>query len=185
VDRFSCKDAKGLSAGHNCAIDHGFLRLALLTLQRIALSALALVTLATATMTECRAADDDIIFTAVISDDEQSSPTESPGIGFAEVRLERATLKITWKVTYKDLTSPPIEAGLYGPEYVGGNAGLLVDLAPKGFGSPLEGSAVLSDGTFQYLITTRVYVNIKTKKFPEGELRGHLRRQRSKEPTTN
>jgi hypothetical protein len=125
------------------------------------------------------AADDDIIFTAGLTDDDQSIPTESPGKGFAEVRLERATLKLTWKITYENLTSPVTMAGIYGPENVGGNAGQVVNLAPKGnFKSPIEGSEVLSDGVFQYLITGRVYVNIHTTKYKEGELRGQLRRQR-------
>ena len=126
-----------------------------------------------------RAADDDIIFTATLSDEDQSIPTVSPGKGIAEVRLERATLKLTWKVTFEDLTSPPTIAGLYGPENVGGNAGQIVDLAPKGnIKSPIEGSTILSDGSFQYLITGRVYVNIHTTKYKDGELRGQLRRQR-------
>lgn len=126
------------------------------------------------------AADDDIVFTAVLTPDEQSIPTYSPGTGFAEVRLERETLKITWKVTYKDTTSPVIAAGLHGPENVGANAGQVVDLAPNGnFKSPIEGSTVLADGIFQYLITTRMYVNLMTTKYKDGELRGHLRRVRT------
>jgi hypothetical protein len=125
-----------------------------------------------------RAADDDIIFTAALSPDEQSAPTYSPATGFAEVRLERATLKITWKVTYKDTTSPVIAAGLYGPENAGGNAGQVVDFAPSGLKSPMQGSTILSDGVFQYLITGRVYVNIHTTKYKDGELRGQLRRIR-------
>ncbi len=124
------------------------------------------------------AADDDIVFTAMLTDDEQSVPTESTGSGFAELRLERATLKLSWTITYKNLTSPPTAAGLYGPENVGGNAGLVVDLANGKLGSPITGSTVLSDGVFQYLITGRVYVNIHTQHYKAGELRGQLRRQR-------
>ena len=125
-----------------------------------------------------RAADDDIVFTATVTADDQSIPTESPGIGQAEVRLERATLKITWNVTYRGLTSAAVSAGLYGPENVGANAGRIVDLAVNGLKSPLRGSKLLSDGEFQYLITGRVYVNIHTRKYPDGELRGQLRRRR-------
>ncbi len=127
-----------------------------------------------------RAADDDIIFKATLSADDQSIPTESPGTGLLEVRLERATLKITWKLSYQGLTSPPVAAGLYGPENVGGNAGQVVNLGVNGLRSPIEGSTVLSDGVFNYLITGRVYANLHTTKYKEGELRGQLRRQRKK-----
>ena len=143
-------------------------------------AALILGILGCLTTTVALAADDDIIFTAKLTDNDESTPTESPGEGFAEVRLERATLKITWKVTYHGLTSKPILAGLYGPENVGANAGQFVNLAEHGLASPLQGSKVLSDGEFQYLITTRVYVNIHTTRYRDGELRGQLRRQRKR-----
>lgn len=134
-----------------------------------------------------RAADDDIYFVAKLTPDEQSAPTYSDASGFAEFWLERETLKLRWKVVFKDLAGPVIEAGLYGPENVGGNAGIVVDLAADGAGlkSPIEGSTVLSDGAFQYLITTRVYVNILTKKWPAGELRGQVRRTPKNEAPTN
>jgi len=128
-----------------------------------------------------QAADDDIIFAAVLTDNEQSIPTESPGKGTIVARLERATLKLSWTVTFENLTSTPIEAGLYGPENVGANAGQVIDLTggKRPIQSPITGSTVLSDGVFQYLITTRVYANIHTTKYKEGELRGQLRRQRT------
>lgn len=136
--------------------------------------------LAALTSLPATAADDDIIFAAELTDDDQSIPTESPGKGYAEVRLERATLKLTWKITFSGLTSKPIAAGLYGPENVGANAGQFLDLATRGLTSPLVGSKVLTDGESQYLITGRVYVNIHTTRYKDGELRGQLRRQRPK-----
>lgn len=125
------------------------------------------------------AADDDIIYTAVLSDEDQSTPTYSPGKGFAELRLERATLKLSWKITYQGLTSPPIAAGLYGPENVGANAGQVVDLGTRGLRSPIVGSAIISDGVLGYLTTGRIYVNIHTHRYKDGELRGQVRRQRA------
>ena len=142
------------------------------------LFALALLLLPAAAPSGAWAADDDIVFTATLSDNEQSVPTYSPGSGFAEFRLERATLKLSWKVTYQNLTSPPVAAGLYGPENVGANAGQVVDLAHGKLKSPITGSTILSDGVFQYLITGRVYVNLHTTRYPDGELRGQLQRQR-------
>ncbi len=132
------------------------------------------------TLPRAETAEDDIVFTAALTADDQSIPTESPATGLAEVRLERATLKITWKVTYRGLTSRPTVAGLYGPENVGANAGQVVNLGVRGLTSPITGSLVLSDGVFQYLITGRAYVNIHTTRYPQGELRGQLRRQRKR-----
>lgn len=125
------------------------------------------------------AANDDIVYTAVLSDEDQSTPTYSPGKGFAEFRLERATLKLSWKITYQGLTSPPIAAGLYGPENVGANAGQVVDLGTRDLRSPIIGSAIISDGVLGYLTTGRVYINIHTRRYKDGELRGQLRRQRT------
>jgi len=123
------------------------------------------------------AADDDIIYTAVLSDEDQSTPTYSPGKGYAELRLERATLKLSWRITFQGLTSAPIAAGLYGPENVGANAGQVVDLGTRGLKSPIVGSTIISDGVVGYLTTGRVYVNIHTTRYRNGELRGQLRRQ--------
>lgn len=125
-----------------------------------------------------QAADDDILFRATLTDNEQSTPTYSPGNGIAEFRLERATLKLSWKVTYQNTTSPVIAAGLYGPENVGANAGLVVDLANGKLKSPITGSTVLSDGVFQYLVTGRIYANLHTTRYKDGELRGQLLRVR-------
>lgn len=146
----------------------------------LALSALAVLTISQAAIPRAESAEDDIIFAANLTPDDESTPTESPATGYAEVRLERATLKLTWKVTYRGLTSKPIAAGLYGPENVGANAGQVVNLGVRGLASPIQGSEVLSDGVFQYLITGRVYVNIHTTRYKDGELRGQLRRQRKR-----
>ena len=81
----------------------------------LALCASCLLSAATA-----EAADDDIVYAATLTADDQSTPTESPGKGYAELRLERATLRLTWKVTYQGLTSRITAAGLYGPEINGG-----------------------------------------------------------------
>ncbi len=143
-------------------------------------AALALGVLSLLTVSRAQTAEDDIVFAATLTPDEQSTPTDSPGTGYAELRLERATLKLSWTVTYKGLTSKIIGVGLYGPENVGANAGQVVNFGAHGLASPVRGSEVLSDGVFQYLITGRVYVNLHTVRYKDGELRGQLRRQRKR-----
>jgi hypothetical protein len=119
-----------------------------------------------------------IIFYADLSADEESAETDSPGAGRFECSLERKTLMLSWTVTYKDLTSPATSAAIHGPQTPGGEAGVLIDLAPKGVASPITGSVVLNEGELEYLLTGRMYVNIDTKQYPAGELRGQLSRQR-------
>ncbi|HEY6645029.1 CHRD domain-containing protein [Povalibacter sp.] len=118
-----------------------------------------------------------IRFVAEMSADEQSAYTESPGIGRAEFVLERATLRLTWTVTFSKLTSAPIGIAIHGPQAPGGNAGVLVEMSPNGVQNPLKGSAVLTDGQLEYLLTGRMYVNLRTQKYQAGELRGQIMRQ--------
>jgi hypothetical protein len=128
------------------------------------------------------AAADDIQYACDLSADEESAETYSPGKGHADFTIERESLKFSWKVTYQDLTSPPVSAGLYGPDRPGGNAGFQINLAPQGLKSPLIGTKVLNDGELQYLVTGRMYVNIVTTKYKDGELRCQVTRQRPKAP---
>jgi hypothetical protein len=122
-----------------------------------------------------------IHFYADLSAGEQSAITDSPALGRAEFILERATLRLSWVVTYSDLTSAPTAAGLHGPQTPGGNAGLLVDIAESGLGSPIKGSTIISDGELDYILTGKVYVNLRTVKYDLGELRGQIMRKRPSE----
>jgi hypothetical protein len=119
-----------------------------------------------------------IKFSASLSADEQSAPTESPGSGQAEFVLDRPTQRLDWTITYSGLTSNAVAAHAHGPQTPGGNAGVLFDLAPEGMKSPLKGSRKINDGELEYLLTGRIYVNIHTTKLPAGELRGQMMRQR-------
>ena len=42
----------------------------------------------------------------------------------------------------------------------------------------MEGSVTLNEGQLEYLLTGRMYVNLHTVKYPNGEIRGQLSRQR-------
>ena len=123
-----------------------------------------------------------IVFTAELSSYEESAVTDSPGIGHLECSLEPSTLKFSWKLTYTGLTSAVTNAAFHGPQIPGGEAGVLINLGPHGLKSPIEGSVILDEGQLEYLLIGRIYVNIKTVKFPVGEIRGQLARQRPKRP---
>ena len=109
---------------------------------------------------------------------EESSVTNSPGTGHIEFTLDRKTLRLSWKLTYSGLTSQPTSVSLHGPQTPGGNAGVVLNLSPKGVTSPMEGEATINDGVLAYLVSDRLYVNLFTTKYTEGELRGQLKRRR-------
>lgn len=121
-----------------------------------------------------------ISFYADLSADEQSAVTESPGLGRADLVLKRSTLELTWKITFNDTTSPATGIHIHGPQTPGGEAGVVVDLAPEGMTNPLEGSTTLSEGTLIYLVQDRLYINLHTTGYPAGELRGHIKKARPK-----
>jgi hypothetical protein len=120
-----------------------------------------------------------IAFYADLSADEESAVTESPGSGRVDFVLERATLKLTWKATYQKLTSQPMGLHIHGPQTPGGEAGILIDLAPKGMTPLIAGSSVLNEGLLAYLVQDRLYVNLHSAKYPQGELRGPVKKART------
>ena len=119
-----------------------------------------------------------IYFYADMNADEESAVTESPGVARADFVLERSTLKLSWRLTYSDTTSTATGVHIHGPQTPGGEAGIVVDLAPDGMTNPIEGSAILTEGTMIYLVQDRLYVNLHTTSYPAGELRGHVKKAR-------
>jgi len=119
-----------------------------------------------------------IHFSADMSDAPQRKPTFSPGVGRADFKLDRDTLKLYWTVTYADLTADPVGLHLHGPVPAEGAAPIMFDLAAHAFRSPVKGEKILSEGQVAYLVQNLVYINLHTSKYPEGELRGPVRRIR-------
>lgn len=120
-----------------------------------------------------------IRFFADLSADEESAVTESPGAGRVDFVLDRRTLRLTWKVTFRRLTTPPTGLHVHGPQTPGGEAGILFELAPpRGLRDGASGEKILDDGLLGYLVQDRLYVNLQTRKYPVGELRGPVRKAR-------
>jgi hypothetical protein len=119
-----------------------------------------------------------IRFFATLSADGQRAPTVSAGVGQAHFVLDRDTLKFSWRVSFDDLTSPPVALRIHGPLPAEGEAPALFDIAPEGFRSPVEGERILSVGEVTYLVSNSLYINVLTKKYPDGEIRGRVRKLR-------
>ena len=121
-----------------------------------------------------------IHFRATLSADGQRAPTASTGVGRADFVLERDTLKLSWSVSFDNLTSPPVALRIHGPVPAEGEAPALFDVAPEGFRSPVKGERTLSVGEVTYLVHNSLYINLLTTKYPDGEIRGRVRKLRPK-----
>jgi hypothetical protein len=116
-------------------------------------------------------------FHADISSEEEVKVKPSNGIGTADITVDLATLKMNFRVAFKDLTSEPTHIALHGAGVRGVDAPVLVDLAPKGIKNPLEGTTTITDVQLQYLLNREVYISIETRKYNEGEIRGWFERR--------
>lgn len=118
-----------------------------------------------------------VMFYAELSADEQAATTVSKGRGRAEFSLDRATTRLDWRVTATALDSTVLGVAIHGPQRMGTNAGVQIDLAPQGVRAVLVGSAVLTEAQLDYLLAGRMYVNVRTRRYPAGELRGQIQRR--------
>jgi hypothetical protein len=100
-------------------------------------------------------------------------PTTSTGTGTADIDYDKATKKLTWKLTYQGLSGPATAGHFHGPAEPGKNAGVAVAI-PNATSSPVEGSATLTDAQAADLEAGKYYVNVHTAANPGGEIRGQV-----------
>jgi len=119
-----------------------------------------------------------ILFFADLSADAQAAPTESRGIGRADFVLERENLNLSWRLTFRNLTTEPVGVHIHAPVSPGSEAPVLFDMAPGGISAPVEGERILTLGEVAYLVQNLMYVNLHTFRYPAGELRGAVKKAR-------
>lgn len=100
-------------------------------------------------------------------------PVATPGMGEAEIWLNKQTNLLKWKVTYSGLTGPATMAHLHGPAAAGVNAGVVVPFATP-VTSPIEGQATITPAQAKELTSGLWYVNIHTAANRGGEIRGQV-----------
>ena len=141
-----------------------------------AMRALAVLSLALSARS-ARAQNKTRSFHVDLTSDEQPKVTVSPGSGRLDVNVDTETLKMNYRVVFQNLTSRVTGIHLHGPCWKGDLAPAILDLAPRGMATPLQGSMILTEGQLQYMLNGEIYLNIKTQRCPEGEIRGQFQRR--------
>ena len=98
---------------------------------------------------------------------------DSKGSGMLSATYDTASKKLTYTVTYKDLSGPAAAAHFHGPADAKTNAGVVVpvkDMAP----GTLKGEATLTDAQAADLQAGKWYFNIHTAANKGGEIRGQV-----------
>lgn len=109
-------------------------------------------------------------FAVPLSGNSEVPPNPSEGSGIANVVVDADARTIAWTITAQSLSGDPTAAHFHGPADPGQNAGPIVDISQ----SIAQGQAILTDQQLADLLTGKVYINIHTAQYPDGELRGQV-----------
>ena len=115
-------------------------------------------------------------FSTELSGQSQVPAVDTKGSGTADFRYNAGTHKLSWSISYKDLSSDVVGAHIHSGA-AGANGKVLVSLTKKGSmenPSPIKGSATLTEDQAKELMSGNTYVNVHTKDHGSGEIRGQI-----------
>ncbi len=107
----------------------------------------------------------------------QESPTnQSPATGIANVTYDKSTRKLTYIITYENLSGNPTMGHIHGSAPRGSNAGVLFPFKslPAATSGAITGSETLTAQQEEDLLNGLFYFNIHTIAHPGGEIRGQI-----------
>ena len=113
---------------------------------------------------------DSVTLTAKLVPAPGAPPT---GLGHVVANYNPSTLMLTWHVTYAGLSGPVLAAHFHGPATPGKDAPPVIFFQPP-LASPIDGSQKLTLDQVSQLLGGLYYVNVHTKAFPNGEIRGQV-----------
>ena len=103
-----------------------------------------------------------------------ASGVKSQGSGHMTGSYSTVTHRLKWHVVYKELTSFLTMAHFHGPAQPGQNAPVLVPIVQSFHPSPMDGSKKITASEAKTILDGMSYVNLHTKKYPMGEIRGQV-----------
>lgn len=103
----------------------------------------------------------------------ETPPNGSKGTGTLTGSYDPDSRKLTYDVTYENLTGPATMAHFHAPAPVGKAAGVEVPIKGS-VASPIKGEVTLNETDAKNLTDGMTYFNVHTEKNPKGEIRGQV-----------
>lgn len=116
------------------------------------------------------AAAEMVAYKAQLAGASEVPPNNSAGTGTAQVNVDTEKKEVSWTITFSGLSGDATAAHFHGPAAAGENAGPAIDIS----GKIESGTSPLSDAQLADLEAGRLYINIHTAQFPDGEIRGQV-----------
>ncbi len=104
-------------------------------------------------------------------------PNASTAGGYLTALYSTSTKIFKWRLVVNGLSSPITRAEFHGPDALGNDAAL-VPVNPPFNGTTHLGGATLTPQQATDLLAGRWYLDIRTEKFPAGEIRGRVVRSK-------
>lgn len=127
----------------------------------------------TAPPTEQRHLPELAAFSASLTGPQTVPPSDSAAQGELVAVLNRNTGLLQWRLNFSQLSGPVRSAQFHSPGMGGEVAAPVLSLG-RAVLSPAEGRATLTPRQRADLLAGQWYVNLRTARYPEGEIRGQL-----------
>ena len=110
---------------------------------------------------------------ASLTSSSEVPPTKSTGSGEADFAIDVKNDKLSWTITYKNLSGVVTGAHFHAPAAMGANADVAIPI--KGdLLSPIKGEATMTSEQKTQLLDGKWYLNLHTAANPDGEIRGQV-----------
>lgn len=107
----------------------------------------------------------------------QESPVNlSPATGSANVHYDKSTRKLSYTITFSNLTGNPTMGHIHASAPRGSNAGVLIPFTnlPAATSGTITGTADIAPDKEEDLLNGLFYINLHTAQNPGGEIRGQI-----------
>jgi hypothetical protein len=115
-----------------------------------------------------------VALAADLSGAEVVPPAQTAGRGEFAAVYDRATRLLRWKSNVEGLYGEVLGASFNGPADLDQNAPVVIEWQSAAGRARYEGRATLTPSQASNLLAGMWYVNVRTRAFPQGELRGQI-----------